>query len=69
LENGKFLSNTPAEAEILLRVERLLLADRLWLSIRGWRLRRQRLDGVALAVAFLLMTRTGSRIADDPNPD
>jgi rhamnosyltransferase len=69
LENGKFLSNTPAEAEILLRVERLLLADRLWLSIRGWRLRRQRLDGVALAVAFLLMTRTGSRSADDPNPD
>jgi rhamnosyltransferase len=61
LENGKFLSNTPAEAEILLRVERLSLADRLWLSIHGWRLRRQLLHGFALAVMFLLMSRSKSR--------
>ena len=69
LENGKFLSSTPAEAEILLRVERLSLADRLWLSIHGWRLRRRLLDGIALAVACLLMTRSGRRMAGDPNPD
>ncbi len=61
LENGKFLSNTPAETEILLRVQRLSLADRLWLSIHGWRLRRQLLDGIALAVVFLLMSRSTSR--------
>ena len=45
------------------------LTDQLWLSIHGWRLRRQLLDGIALAVAFLLMTRSGSRISDDMNPD
>jgi rhamnosyltransferase len=58
LDNGRYLTRTIAETDVLTRIDRLSFLDRLWLFLRGWRFRRRLMEGVALSLACLVMPRT-----------